>query len=135
MDGRCGDAKRGLRRHTSCLGPFDGGDDIADIIQAAEDAGDIDTLSVLDLVLQLSHIIGHRIHAQSVEAAVEHVGLDTYFIERFAESTHGGIGVLAGEQVDLFESTAVGFHTVENSHVDDDRCDALQLVLAGLELA
>ena len=130
-----GDAEGGLRRHACGLGPLHGGDDIADIIESAEDTGDVHALSVLHLILQFAHIVGHGVHAQCVEAAVEHVGLDAYLVEGLAESADGGVGVLAGEEVHLLEGATVSFYAVEDTHVDDGWCDALQLVLAGLELA
>ena len=45
-----GDTQRGLRRHSAFLGPLDTRDDIAGIVQTAEDTGDVHTLSMLHLI-------------------------------------------------------------------------------------
>ena len=130
-----GDAEGGLRGHAGSLGPFHAGNDVAHIVQTAEDTGYIHTLSVLHFVLQLAHVVGHGIHAEGIQSAVEHMGLDAYLVERLTEGTDSAVGVLAGKQVHLLKGTTVGFHSVEYSHVDDGGGNALQLVLAGLEFA
>ena len=89
---------------------------------------------MLNLILQLANIVGHGVHSQRVESAVEHVCLYAYFVERFTEGTNGVVRVLASEEVHLFEGSTVGFHTVENTHVDDSWCYAFQLVFAWLKL-
>ena len=89
---------------------------------------------MLHLILQLAHVVGYGIHAESIQTAVEHVSLDAYLVKRLTECAHGMVGVLASQQVYLLEGTAIGFHTVEHVHVDDCRSYALQLVLAWLEL-
>ena len=132
---RGGDAERGLRRHAGSLGPLDAGNDIAGVVQTAEDAGDVDALGVLHLIPQLAHVVGHGVHTQGVQAAVEHVGLDAHFVERLAEGTDGQVRVLASHEVHLLEGTAVGLDAAEAAHVDNHRRYALQLVLARLELA
>ena len=135
MHGAGGDAECGLRNHAGSLGPLDRGDDIACVVQAAEDTGDIHTLCMLHLIHQFAHVIGHGVHAQGIETAVEHVGLYTYLVEGFAEGAHSIVGVFACHQVHLLKGTTIGFHTCKAPHVDDDRGNALQLILAGLELA
>ena len=135
MDGTGRDAKRGLRNHAALLGPADAGNDVADIVQAAEDAGNVGALLLLHLVHELPHIVGHRIHAQGIQAAVQHVRLDAYLIEGFAEGTDGLVGVLACQQVHLLECTAISLHTVKASHLDDYGGYAGQLIFARLELA
>ena len=135
MYGRGGDAERGLRGHAGSRRPLDAGDDIAHIIESAEDTRDIHPLGMLHLIHQLAHIVGHGVHAEGIETAVEHVGLDAHLIERLAESPHGIIGILSGQKVHLFESSTVCFHACEATHVDDGGSDFLQLVLPGLELS
>jgi len=63
------------------------------------------------------------------------VGLDTYLVERLAESAHSVVRIFTSEKVNLLKSTAVGFHTGEATHLDDNGSNALQLVFAWLELA
>ena len=135
MDGRGGDAERGLRRHAALEGILDGGDDVAHVVQTAEDTGDVHALGVLHLVHQAAHVGRHGEHTQGVEAAVEHVRLDAHFVEGLGEGADGFVGVLAVEQVDLLEGAAVGLDAGEASHLDDYGSNALQLVLTGLEFA
>ena len=135
VDRRGGDAQRGLRGHAALDGVFDRGNDVADVVQAAEDARDVGTLRVLHFVHETTHVGRHGEHAQAVETAVEHVGLNARFVKRLREGAHGLIGVLTGQKVHLFEGTAVGLNTGKATHFDNDRCNAFQLVLAGLELA
>ena len=135
MNGASGDTEGGLRYHTAFLRPLDAWNDVAHIVQATEDAGDVSSLLLLHLVHKLANVVGHGIHAESVEAAVEHVSLDTYFVEGFTEGTNCLVGVLTSQEVHLLESTAIGFNAVEATHLDDDRRNACQLILARLELA
>ena len=135
MNGRSGDAERGLWNHAGSLGPLDGGDDIACVVQTAEDAGNIDTLGFLHLIHQLTHVIGYRIHAQCIQASVQHVGLYAHLVEWLTESADCQIGVLACHEVHLLESTAIGLYTGKATHVDDDGSNALQLILARLKLS
>ena len=135
VNGRSGDAERGLRNHACRLGPFDGGNDIACIVQTAEDARNIDTLSFLHLIHQLAHVIGYRIHAQGIQATVEHVGLYAHLVEWLTEGANGIIRILACHEVHLFESAAVGLYTGKAPHINDDGSNALQLILARLKLS
>ena len=135
VDRRCRDTERGLRRHAGSLGPLDRRYDVTRVVQSAEDAGDVDTLGVLHLIHQLAHVVGHGVHTQGVQTAVEHVGLDAHLVEGLTEGANGLVGVLAGHEVHLLEGSAIGLHTAEAAHVDDDRGNALQLVLTRLELA
>ena len=89
----------------------------------------------LDLVHEGTNVIGYGIHAQRIESAVEHVGLDAYLVERLAEGTHSIVGVFACQEVYLLKGTTVGLYTREATHFNDDGSDALQLVLARLELS
>ena len=90
---------------------------------------------MLHLIHQATYVGGHGEHAESIEAAVEHVSLDAHFVEGLGECANSLVGVLAVEQVYLFEGTAVGFNAGEASHLDDDGGNAFKLVLAGLEFA
>ena len=134
MDRRSGDTQCSLWCHTCFLGPFDRRRNVADVIQAIEDTGNVHTLSMLDTVHHCTHVVRHRIHTQRIQATVEHVGLDACFIERLAEGTHCIVWILTGQKLHLLKSTAIGLHTGETSHVNDDRSDTLQLILAWLEL-
>ena len=134
MHRRSGDTECSLRCHSCLKRPLDTRDNVAHIVESAEDTGDIHALCVLHLVLQLAHIIGHWIHTQRIQTSVEHVGLDAHLIEGLAERPHCIVGVFACQQVNLFECAAIGFHTRETTHVDDGRSNTLQLVLAWLEL-
>ena len=108
--GRGCDAERCLRCHARLVGPFYAWYDVAHVVQSAEYARYVDALCVFYLVHEASHVVGHGIHAQSVEAAVEHVCLYSRFVERLAESPNGGVGVLACEQVYLFKSSSVSLN-------------------------
>ena len=132
---RSGDAQRGLGRHAAFDGIFDRGDDVAHIVQTAEDTRDVGTLRVLDFIHEATHVGGHGEHAQSVQTAVEHVGFDAHFVEGFRKSAYGLVGILAGQQVDLFKGATIGLHTGEAAHFNDDRSDAFQLILTRLEFA
>ena len=135
MHGRGGDTQGGLWCHAGLESPFDTGYDVTGVVQSAEDTGDVDALCVLHLVLQSAHVVGHGIHAEGVEATVEHVGLDAHLVERLTEGSHSEIGVLARHQIHLLKGTTIGFHSGETAHVDDNGGNTLQLVLTGLELA
>ena len=135
VHGRGGDAECALRCHAGFLGPTDGRSDVSDVVQAVEDARDVHALGVFHAVHHGAYVVGHGIHTEGVEAAVEHMGLDAHLVERLAECPHGIVGVLAGQQLHLLEGAAIGFHAGETTHIDNHRGDALQLILAWLELA
>ena len=71
------------------------------------------------LVHQLAHVHRAGVHAERVEAAVEHVRLDASLVERLRKGPDGLVRVLAIEKLDLFERTTVRFNAVEATHVDD----------------
>ena len=135
MNRTCSDAECGLGCHPTFKGIFDGGDDVTDVVESAEDTGDVHTLGMLHLVHQATHIGGDREHAQGIQSAVEHVCLDSHFVERTGEGTDSLVGILTIEKVDLFKGTAIGFYTAEASHLYDNRSYSLKLVLTGLKLA
>ena len=132
--GRIGDAECALWCHAAFLGPCDGWLDVAHVVQSVEDTCDVGTLLGLYLVHECAHIVGHGVHAQGVQSAVEHVGLDTCLVEGLAEGAYCLVGVFACEEVYLLEGTAVGLHTAEAAHFDDYWRYLGQLVFAWLEL-
>ena len=134
VNGRIGDAERGLGRHTGFERIMNGGDNVAHVVQAAKNAGDVDALSVLHLVLQAAKIGRAGEHAQGIQAAVEHVRLDTGFVEGLRKGADSLVGVLAIKEVHLLKGSAVGLDAGEATHLDDDGGYALQLILARLEL-
>ena len=133
--GRVGDAECALGSHATFLSPLDAGDDVAHVVQTVEDTCDVGTLLCLYLIHKGTYIVRYGIHAEGVETAVEHVGLDAYLVERLAESAYRIIWILAGKQINLLEGSAVGFDAGKATHVDDDGSDALQLVFTWLELS
>ena len=135
VDGRCRDAERGLRRHSGLFRPANRGNDVARVVKSVENTRNIHALRVFHLVHQRPDVVGHGIHAQRIQAAVEHVGLDAHLVERLAEGSHGVVRILASQQVHLLEGSAIGFHTGKAAHLDNHRSNALQLVFPWLELA
>ena len=128
-------AQGGLRRHAGVEGVVDGRDDVAHVVQTAENAGDVDALGVLHLILQAADVGRDGEHAQRVQAAVEHVGLDADLVERFGKRADGLVRILTVEKVYLLKGAAVRLNTREAAHLDDDRRNTFQLVLAGLEFS
>ena len=135
VHGRMGDAERGLRYHACLEGIPDGGDDVARVVESAEDAGDIGTLCLLYLIHKAAYVGRDGKHAQAVECAVEHVGLYAGLIKGLGKGAHRRVGVLAIEQVHLFEGSAVGLHTGKATHLYDDGGYAGKLVGTRLVLA
>ena len=135
MYGTGRDAKGGLGNHASLLCPLDAGNYVANVVQAAENTGNVRTLFLLDLVHELANVVGNGIHSECVQATVKHVSLYSDLIERFAEGTDCIVGILACQQVDLLESAAIGLDAVEASHFDNYGSYACKLVFAGLKLA
>ena len=125
---RIGDTHGSLCGHACLLRPLDRWDDIARIIQSAEDTGDIHTLRVLHLIHQLTHIGWHRIHTQSIQTTIKHVGLDTHLVEWFGERAYCYIRILAIEEIDLLAGTTIGFHTVKTTHVNNYGSNFCQLI-------
>ena len=78
-----------------------------------------------------AHVSRHGEHAQRVQAAVEHVVLMPTSLNGFREGTHGLVGVLTIKEIHLFKSAAVCFHAGKATHLDDYRCNTLQLVFFG----
>ena len=120
--------------HTRLLGVGDGGDDVARVVKPVEDTRDVYALRLLDLIHQATHVSRHGEHTQTIQTTVEHVRLDTCLVEGLGKGAHGLIGVLAVEEVDLLEGTAVGLDAGEAAHLDEDRSDTLELILTWLIL-
>ena len=128
MDGGVGDAEGYLGDHAALLGEDDGVLEVAVVVEAAERAGDVGSLLGLHFIHEPPHIPGYGIHTEGVEASLQHVCLNTDFVERGGPCSYGFVGVLAEEEVYLLESSSVGLYSVEASHIDDDRGDLDKLV-------
>ena len=128
MDRGVGDAERSLSDHACFLCILDRRNHVAWVVQTAENTSDVSALSLLHLVEELAHILWHWAHAQSVQRAVKHVGLDASLMERLGPFAHRLVGVFSVEKVHLLETTTVCFNTVETSHLDDSRSHFYELV-------
>ena len=132
---RISDAECRLCGHAGLFSPFNRRDDVAHIVQTIENTRDICALRVLHLVHQLTHIVGHRIHAKRIQTAVQHVGFDASLMQRLAICTNGLIWIFAGQEAHLLKSTTIGFYTGEATHFHEDGSYAHQLILAWLKLS
>ena len=128
MARREGNTECSLWNHTAFLGILDGRNDVAHIVQTAEDTGNVDTLFIFHLVHQLTYIGRNRIHAEAIQTAVQHVCLDTRIMQRLGESTNSLVRVFTVQKVHLFKSTPIGFHTSKASHFYNHRSYTGQLV-------
>ena len=90
-----GDAEGCLGYHAGRFGILDGGDDIALVVQSAEDSGDVGTLCMLHLIEKLAQVLGAGTHAEAVERTVEHMGLYAGFAERARPCTDRLVGIFA----------------------------------------
>ena len=90
---------------------------------------------MLHTVHHRTHVVRNRVHTQCIQTAVEHVGLDAGLMQDSGVGTDRLVRVLTGEEVHLFEGTAVCFYTCETAHLDENRRNTYQLILAWLELA
>ena len=124
------DAHRGLGDHACSFGPFDGRDDVARVIQTAEDTRDIRALRMLDLIHQFAYVRGNGVHAQRVQSAVQHVRLDSRLTKRFGERTNRQIRVLTIQQIHLLRRATVSLHAVKATHVNNHRGNLGQLIFA-----
>ena len=130
MYGRICDTQCCLGYHTCLFCPHYRGDNVAGVVQTAEDTGDIDALSLFDTVHQFTHVGGNGVHTETVQTSVEHMRLNTCVVEKFTESPHRMVWVFAIEEVYLLRGTAVGLYASEATHLDDVRCNLFQLVFA-----
>ena len=131
VDGGVGDGQGYLGNHAAFLGPFHRAAEVARIVEAAEGTGDIGSLFFLDHEHQVAHVLRNGIHAQGVQTAFQHVGLDAGFVEGGRPAAYRHVRILAEEEVNLLESAAVGLDAVETAHVDDGRSHFYQLIHAG----
>ena len=122
VDRRVCDAKRCLWSHACFECVVDRRDDVAYIVQTTEDAGDVNTLSMLNLVHKFTYIRRYGEHTQGVKSAVEHVGFNANFVEGFSKGAYRLIRILAVEEVHLFKSTTICFYSCEASHLYNNRC-------------
>ena len=74
-----------------------GGDNVARVIKTVEDTCDVDPLCMLDVIHQLANVGRYGVHAQSVEATVQHVRLDARLVERLGEGAYSVVRVFASE--------------------------------------
>ena len=132
MARRESDTKSSLRNHATFLGILNGRNDISYIVQTTENTGNINSLLIFHFIHQLTHIGRNRIHTQPVQATVKHVGLDTRFMQRLSESTDCLVRIFAIQQIDLFESTPIRFHSGKTTHFNDYWSNASQLVCTWL---
>ena len=135
VDRRISDGEGRLGDHSSLLGVLDGEFEVAVVVEAAEGTGDVGALGLLHLEHQFAHIRRHGVHAEGVETALEHVGLDSRLVEGGRPLAHGDVGILAVKKIYLFECAAVGFNAVEASHIYDCGGYPDELVDSGLVFA
>lgn len=126
-----GDAERALGNHSGIVCIANRRDDIAGIVQTAEGTRDVRTLRFLYLIEQLAHIGGHGTHAEAIQGTVQHVSLDTGFMERLRPLAHGFIRILPKQQIYLFKTSAIGFHARKTTHLNDGGSYFHQLVNTG----
>ena len=131
VDGGVGDAQRSLGDHSGSLGAQHGCLEVAVVVEAAEGTGDIHALCLLDFVHQVADIFRNRVHAEAVQGALQHVGLDAGLAQGGGPGADGLVRVLPVEELNLLEGAAVGLHAVETAHFNDDRGDFFQLVDPG----
>ena len=125
MNFRISDTHGSLSNHSGGFGKFDGQGNIPYIIQSAKNTGDVHTLRFFYFIHQRTHIGRHGVHTDTVETAIEHVGLNAHFIEWLCKCTYRWIWIFTVEQIYLFGSTTIGFNTCETTHIDNYRGDFL----------
>ena len=127
MDRRVCYGKGNLRDHSRLLCVLDAETEVAVIVKAAERTGNVDTLSLLDLIHKFTDVRRNRIHSQCVKAALKHMRPDTGLLERGGPLTDSLVRILSEEEVHLLESTSVGLDTVKTAHPDDRRSHFFEL--------
>ena len=90
---------------------------------------------MLYLIEEATQVLWTWAHAKCVERTVKHVSLDASLMERLCPLAYCDIWVLAIEEVNLLEATAISFYTVETSHLDDSWSDLQKLVNTWLILS
>ena len=81
VDGGVGYGEGGLGDHAGFLGIFDRKLEVAVVVEAAEGAGDVGALLLLHLEHEFADVCGDGVHADGVEATLEHMCLDAYLVE------------------------------------------------------
>ena len=132
---RGGDTQCSLCSHACFLGPLDRRLDITNVIQTVKDTCDVGALCMFYLVHQGADIVRNGVHAEGIQATIQHVSLDTGLMKRLAESANGLVRVLTGKEINLLKGTTIGFNTGKTSHFNKYRSNAFQLIFAWLELA
>ena len=97
----------------------DRGSNVAYVIQPAESARNVRTLRFLHFIKQLAYIGRHRAHAQTVQRAVQHVCLNTGFMERLRPLPHSLIGVFTKQKINLFKTAAICFYASKTTHFNN----------------
>ena len=135
MYGRSGYAECCLRYHACLLSPFNGRCNVANIVQTVEDTRNVYALCVLHLIHQSADIVGHGIHTQCVQTAVEHVCLYAGIVQYLCIGTDRFVWILSCEQIYLFECTAICLYAGKTAHFYKYWSNVYQLVFAWLELS
>ena len=118
-----GDTHGGLRYHTGSFSILYGRNNVAHIIQSAENTSNINSLSFFYLVHKFTHIGRHRVHAYSVKSAVEHMSLDASFVEWLCKCAYCIVWVFAKQQIYLLRCATIGFDACKTPHLYNDRCN------------
>src|SRR5574344_1410336 len=108
--------------------------DIAFVIESAEDTRYVYTLSMLNTIHQTTYISRNWVHSECVKSTIKHMSFDTGVIERFTECSDCRIWILSSQKINLFECSTVSFNTCETTHINDYRSNTLQLIFAWLKL-
>ena len=135
MDRGICDGEGRLGNHSGLFGVLHREFEVAVVVESAEGTGYVGALGLLHLEHQFAHIRRHWVHAEGVEAALEHVGLDPCLVEGGRPLANGDVRILAVKEIYLFESASVGLHAVEASHIYDSRGNPHELVNSGLIFA
>jgi len=91
---RISNTQGSLRNHSGFLGIFYRRNNIAHFIQTAKNTSDINSLCMFHLIHQPSHISGNGIHSQCIQTTIEHMSLNTCFMQWFGKRTDCFIRVL-----------------------------------------
>ena len=132
---RMSDTERSLRNHSALLGILYGRNDVAGVVESAEDTGDVSALDMLHLIEEAAQVLWAWAHTEGIESTVEHVGLYACFVKRLRPLTHCDVRVFSIEEVYLLETATIGFYSVKTSHLDDGWRYPEELIHAWLVLA
>src|SRR5574344_2837530 len=81
--------------------------DIAFVIESAEDTRYVYTLSMLNTIHQTAYISRNWVHSECVKSTVKHMSFNTDIIEGFTECSDCRIWILSSQKINLFECSAV----------------------------